>query len=349
MNQISDINDSSIKLYYAATGGGYTFISDFMSQSGASKTIIGTEIPYSTEALEYFCGVSIQKYCSAKTATLMAEAAFTKGIKFGGDINTVGIGVTCALTTQNERENREHKVYISIHTIDFTCDASWVFTEDAAHRDVQDHLISVFVRKVLHDIALGNVLDKKYLPETVVQDYVIEHYDRLKTTESIFGDNIVIYPGSWNPYHDGHKAITDLAEKITNTKLWYELAVDNADKGSITKGEIVRRIKALPRPCIVTEAPTFIEKARLLTKPGRKITFVVGADTWERFIQPHYAGSIDSMILELIRYNVKFLVFGRYGKSILTGTTADALLQYNYAAHTFNNPISSSGIREQQD
>src|SRR5262249_6541814 len=93
---------------------------------------------------------------------------------------------------------------------------------------------------------------------------------------------VVLFPGSFNPRHEGHALLARVAEEVRQQPVAFEISVTNVDKPPLT-GETVRRRLAQfawKSPVELTRAPTFVEKSRLF--PGT--TFVVGADTAERLV-----------------------------------------------------------------
>src|SRR5204863_659775 len=99
---------------------------------------------------------------------------------------------------------------------------------------------------------------------------------------------VVLFPGSFNPIHEGHVLLARVAEELRQQPLAFEISVTNVDKPPLA-GETVRHRLAQfawKSPVELTRAPTFLEKSRLF--PGA--TFVVGADTAGRQFEPKYYG-----------------------------------------------------------
>eukprot|EP00752_Nemacystus_decipiens_P018478 g16568.t1 len=99
----------------------------------------------------------------------------------------------------------------------------------------------------------------------------------------------------------------------------FEVSVANADKGGLAAEEVRRRAAQFsepggvgwPHPVVVTRAPLFSQKARLF--PG--CSFVVGADTAKRIIDPRYYGNSQvemvSALAEIRHLGCSFIVGGR--------------------------------------
>eukprot|EP00803_Ostreobium_quekettii_P002877 evm.model.scf_4242.1 EVM.evm.TU.scf_4242.1 scf_4242:2002-2793(+) len=124
----------------------------------------------------------------------------------------------------------------------------------------------------------------------------------------------VILPGSFNPLHKGHRSLLEVAEQITGLPGCFELAVQNPDKGTLSRSEVEGRLEqfvALGLPVVVTLKPIFTAKADLF----KDCTFVVGHDTAVRLVMPkYYGGSEAKMMAEFARVRhqgCSFLVAGR--------------------------------------
>jgi nicotinic acid mononucleotide adenylyltransferase len=122
----------------------------------------------------------------------------------------------------------------------------------------------------------------------------------------------VLLPGSFNPLHEGHRGMALTARDRLGSEVDYELSAINVDKPALDLETILRRaeqFRGVARLWL-TRAPTFVEKGRLFAE----ITFVVGADTAERIVQPQYYGSayaMEAALAEIARRRCRFLVAGR--------------------------------------
>eukprot|EP01086_Lenisia_limosa_P010643 TRINITY_DN35146_c0_g1_i1.p1 TRINITY_DN35146_c0_g1~~TRINITY_DN35146_c0_g1_i1.p1 ORF type:complete len:200 (-),score=31.57 TRINITY_DN35146_c0_g1_i1:66-665(-) len=172
-----------------------------------------------------------------------------------------------------------------------------------------------------------------------------------------------IYPGSFNPLHEGHTRLAQASSCQCDRPLFYELAVVNADKPPLSVETMVARTNqfsasalgeccnACSRPpsVVMTRAPLFVEKAHLF----RDATLLVGYDTALRIVNPvYYDKSIDKLhaaLAALQSYGTQFVVAGRLdGQNFKTLEHIDIPKQFSsmfIPLENFRFDISSSEIR----
>ena len=164
----------------------------------------------------------------------------------------------------------------------------------------------------------------------------------------------VLFPGSFNPLHEGHVSLARVAEELRQQPVAFELSVTNVDKPPLASETVKQRLTqfAWNSPVELTRAPTFVEKARLF--PGA--TFVVGADTAERLFVPHYYGGDEDLmhraIEEIANSGSSFLVAVRLDAAGRVCGLKDIPVPRRYAdlfteipEHHFRVDTSSSEIR----
>lgn len=122
-----------------------------------------------------------------------------------------------------------------------------------------------------------------------------------------------LLPGSFNPLHEGHQQLQQIAAEIIDGLVAFELSTLNVDKPPLEPAAVEQRCRQFAHhPVAVTSAPTFVEKSSLF--PG--VTFVVGADTAARIVDPRFYRDDNNAMhqaLERIAGNdCRFLVAARW-------------------------------------
>ena len=135
-------------------------------------------------------------------------------------------------------------------------------------------------------------------------------------------DVLVVVPGSFNPLHDGHVALSDAASELvrrchpsSNVVTLLEISITNVDKPKLTYTDVLERVSAIVasgRSVALTKAPLFSRKTSVLHDASY---FVVGADTATRLVDPKYYGGDENRMNDELREmgkRVKFVVGGRW-------------------------------------
>jgi hypothetical protein len=369
---ISALHESGRKAALAITGGGSGAVGELLRVPGGSRLLIEAQVPYDALALATFLGFAPAQACSSDTAIAMAQTVRARAARLmpaGTDL--VGLGATAALVSDRPRKG-EHRFHIafanSAGIAHCTCVLAKGRRDRAAEEDLVSHAIVLWLARACGIAAPSprSLLDAdEHYAETGVA--AVDTIDRLLAGEldrvTVQPDGqmmlaapqaFVLFPGSFNPMHEGHVLLARLAEELRQQPLAFEISVTNVDKPPLA-GETVRRRLAQfawKAPVELTRAPTFVEKSRLF--PGT--TFVVGADTAERLFGPKYYGDDEArmhMALEEIASSGgSFLVAVRIDAAGRVRALNDIPVPRRYAdlfteipEHRFRSDISSSELR----
>src|SRR5262245_37722881 len=141
------------------------------------------------------------------------------------------------------------------------------------------------------------------------------HWLRQQRDGSLGVDELprAILSGSFNPLHDGHRLLAEVAAARLGVAVDFELSLVNPDKPELAPEEVRRRLRQFVgvAPIYVTRAWRFETKAEMF--PGAVL--VVGYDTAARIIDPRYYGGdigrCDSALEAIRRHGCRFLIGGR--------------------------------------
>lgn len=121
-----------------------------------------------------------------------------------------------------------------------------------------------------------------------------------------------LFPGSYDPRHEGHLEIAQYVKRTFDADVEYELSLQNVDKPALEFHETLNRLFQFIDGDVIwlTESATFVEKSQLFPK----VTFVVGVDTIIRVADSKYHSDEDEhrqAIERIVEAGCSFLVFGR--------------------------------------
>jgi Cytidylyltransferase-like len=377
---ISALHASGRKAALAITGGGSGAVGELLRVPGGSRLLIEAQVPYDALALAAFLGFAPAQACSSDTAIAMAQSARARaarlvpGTGVGAGTDLVGLGATAALVSDRPRKG-EHRFHIAsanaAQIAHCTCVLAKGRRDRAAEEDLVSRAIVLWLARACGVAAPSprSLIDAdEHYAETV--GAAADPIDRLlageldRVTVQPDGQMMlsapqpsVLFPGSFNPMHEGHVLLARVAEELTQQPLAFEISVTNVDKPPLA-GEAVRRRLAQfawKSPVELTRAPTFVEKARLF--PGT--TFVVGADTAERLFGPKYYGDDEARMHdalgEIANSGASFLVAVRLDAAGRVRALADIPVPRRYVdlfteipEQLFRFDTSSSEIRARE-
>jgi nicotinic acid mononucleotide adenylyltransferase len=129
--------------------------------------------------------------------------------------------------------------------------------------------------------------------------------------------DMLVFPGSFDPLHEGHLRMAVVAQNIAGRPIDFELSVTNVDKPALDYLELQSRTAQFPgRSLWLTRAATFLEKLDIFPAG----TFVMGADTYERLADPkYYGGSVEATeraVHQIATRARGLIVFGRERKGV---------------------------------
>jgi len=328
------------------TGGGTELFPMLLARGGGSRTLLAARIPYDANDFRAILGFDPGPIADARAARALAMSAFRHALAIRGDLSpgsVFGLGATSKLARgPGERAGRSHEVHAALQTGSATLSRS-VALPPGSDRPWEERinallLLDLVARAKGVEPGLRFEADGRELPGSALVDElgdastcgvpdlpaVLEGRSprvvrALGEGGAIEGDEPtrLLLPGSFRPFHDGHRRMAAVAEGLVGARCDFELSIFHPEKPPLDYLAIADRLAGFAGVVgrlHLTDAPTYLEKARLF--PG--CTFVVGQDTALRIIDPKYYGGLegrDVMLAELEALASRLLIFGRVDAS----------------------------------
>lgn len=312
------------KFVLAITGGGTGALVSMLQDGGASKWLLEANVPYSKEAIIAYTGYKPEHFCSRDQALNLAVQSYLRAHKYAKPDDAtqlIGIGATSRLHTGYlEREGRVNETWVALHSNIET--KTWHIVFTSRNRREQEHIVATIIQEA---VEYGYVSDEIYklmsdgetivpmvqrCPKELIGLFNNENYGCYIYSEGqVSGyEHSMLFPGSFNPLHEGHIAVAEKAYEITGKLVFFEICILNTDKPALDYLRVQERIEQIQARLrgkewfggvVVSNTPYFIEKG-LYTPFGH---FIIGMDTANRISE------VDED--KLVDYGAKFLVFPR--------------------------------------
>ncbi len=327
------------RLVLVATGGGTRVISDLCGIPGASRVVLEGLVPYARDSVDRLLGGPQEQYCDRRIARRLAVAAWQRAAAVATPESAIGAAVTASLVTL-EPKRGAHRVHAAVQTASATHAATVELVKGARTRSQEEAVAAELMLALLavacgHGLAAGSAGPECFEglglreEERVVRESFEPPvaWQRLFTgAESVVpavpapgdeaakpGAGCVVFPGSFDPLHEGHRLMARIAGEIAEASVSFELSITNVDKPTLDFQEIRDRLTLFEPSAAVwlTRAATFVEKTSLFPRA----VFVMGADTYRRLGDPrYYGGSKESAAVAVDRIASAIeglIVFGR--------------------------------------
>ena len=301
-----------------------------MSVAGASGTVLEANVPYHSEALKSYLLATKPQGCNTHTARAMAMVAYQRAQLLAPGKNVYGLGATAALATHRDRRGQD-RCHVAIQSADKTI----------VHETLLDKNLSRLEQEsICNELIVAAIAQALGINDTIVMSQPIKLDSRIQPAEASWEELLAgtitgaikstatkdydgIFPGAFNPMHEGHREMLDYYRRTQPGAIALEISIHNVDKSPLDFMTMAERALAITDIDLVfTNAPTFRDKAQLF--PGA--TFIVGLDTIVRIDDPKYydnESARDAAIQSMANQGNHFLVFGRLmdGNFVSLGST----------------------------
>ncbi len=297
-NKLAALLENDVHLYISATGAGAGIQKSLWEVPGISKILVGASFPYAKEATDDFLGFPLEKYCCEDAAIHLAMESYKRAFQYG--TKAVGIGLTASVSSLQDHRGA-HRVFVAACTDTGVRLASSVLDKSGATYLIYDRdrlrqrdgdFCDNFALELIQSVVLGTDC-----PHTVVDDQARElllqrPFFKADGTRGLFldfGKKFILYPGSFNPPHEGHFGIAQaLQEKRLEPArtLVFSITSNPPHKPEVTVAEMLQRAKMLKGHDVLFSSgdALFVDKIKKYPESD----FIVGVDTLLRMLDPKY-------------------------------------------------------------
>ncbi|XP_052186486.1 uncharacterized protein LOC127797537 isoform X2 [Diospyros lotus] len=300
---VEAIHSSPPQAVIYLSGGASLVLNWLLSVSGASNTVLEAVVPYSRMSMIQLLGKVPSQFGSRQTAEDMASLAYNRALKLSKPGSPVlGVGFTGSLASTRPKLG-DHRFHLSTRTSDRLWVSTITLSKGLRTREQEERVSSQVLLQAIANACKVPVTCVSELTESEVPDECEKHFDEDQELEQLISGQICfkVYPfssethtynaerkiilsGSFNPLHEGHLKMLEVATSICGDGYpCFELSAINADKPPLTVSQIKDRVKQFEKAgktVIISNQPYFYKKAELF--PGS--AFVIGADTAVRLI-----------------------------------------------------------------
>lgn len=323
-----------VQMAVAVTGGGSSLLNWLFNHPGASRALLEAQIPYCAPALENYLAFPGPHRVEAQTARQMADTAYARArLLSAADAACWGVGLTAALATDRTRRGAD-RAHFAVRTGASQKVFQLAFAKGQADRLEQEEMLSRFVLdEIARQCGRSSSLTLPTWIEPSSESWelhdpidlllrglveVVEVAVDGRVSVDVERRQRLLYPGSFNPLHEGHCQLAVAASHLSGREAALEISLHNVDKPPLERGELQRRLQRIRGRFAVclTREPTFYGKSRHFCAPH----FAIGYDTAVRLLDgKYYPDGKDGMLNslgEMLARGCRFWVAGRQVEGI---------------------------------
>ncbi|HVX62540.1 MAG TPA: hypothetical protein VHC19_18120, partial [Pirellulales bacterium] len=288
---VRKIHDAPRQFVLAVTGGGSRAISSLLELPGASRTVLEAIVPYSSAALVDWLGAAPEHFCDDRTARAMAMAAYQRALQLltrSSDNAALhsAAGVACTASLASDRPKRgAHRLHLALQTESHTVVQSLELVKGPRSRPEEERVAEAAILNLIADACgLTERIETALAPEERILERRAEAPPAWQellagriactgargkagptTDAAAIRPRRAIFAGAFNPRHEGHRRMAQLAAQQLSLPVEFEISVLNVDKPPLDFLEMEDRAEQFDETETLwfTRAATFIEKSAI--------------------------------------------------------------------------------------
>lgn len=330
---IEAIHNTPTKIVLEFAGAGSMALAWLHSIGGSSRTVLEATDRYAAASLVDLLQFKAEKFVSRGVAMAMATAAYQRAQTLA-EPGSLLAGIGCTATIATDRTKRgEHRCWVAAYSPAGLLTLELQLTKGRRDRVEEEQLVS---RLILQAIAETCGVDQSLvapLTDLAVEETIVKNLEPVDLLDQLLAQAVqtvtlspnghlladerveqaVMLSGSFNPLHQGHRQMAEIAAKKLDRSLYFELPLINADKSPIEPAEALRRGAQFLdyAPLLYTGAPLFKQKAQIFPNT----VFIVGYDTAARLVEPrfynHNPAQMQAAFEQIRAAGCRFFVAGR--------------------------------------
>ena len=325
------------KVFVAATGAGAGIQASLWSVPGSSAFLAGAAFPYAAHETERLLGFRPARFCDEDAAVELAIAAYLRAREAtlaetaaaSASARAIGVGLTASVASVAPHRG-DHRVFVaalSERGATLWSARLWKGTGDI-QRSIDGGLADRLGIHAILDAAEitgdslytpGVDLSRRELREADLRAMLYRHPafgpgDSRRAISGTEAGDLVLFPGTFDPCHDGHVMIADAVERQFGRRVAYAITADPVHKPALGAVDLLDRVASIrvrdggARPILLTEGdPLFVDKARRF--PGAGIA--LGVDALLRMLDPSWGPGVGEMLETFRALGTTFYVVGR--------------------------------------
>jgi len=309
------LKHTGVNIHVMATGAGAGLQKLLWEVPGSSAYLSGCSFPYDASEQEELLGFMPEHFCSEEAAVDLACAAYMKAYKFGGK-RPVGVGLTASVAS-TEIHRGDHRAFACVITNDFVR-STHITREKGVGEEVRkldgeavDSLGFLLMMNTIFDTT--SPLLKEYTDTSALARHRFMSRPFFlangKRSSVLPEGRYALYPGAYNPPHEGHFGVAKAAMDDYNYKTVFEITAEPPHKDALTVQQLLQRAKLLQGHdrLFTAKLPFYLDKARVF----KNTPLILGADAMVRMLDPKWGLDIGEMFSAFYDFGTKLFVAAR--------------------------------------